>query len=188
MDPEIEYRLAQEEDLPQVLALQEENHHSRVDAEAQIREGYVSLKMSLEFLERVRNGEGFFVAMHVNQVIGYEIPLTQEHCQEFSMLDAFVERIDHNDVDGTPLRQLKWIHEGQICLKSEWKGTGVAKELHKKFTKHLQDKGHEILLSGVSESNPRSVKFHVEKAGFKILETCSVEGDNWHVICQDLRK
>lgn len=180
-------RKARKEEISKIISLQNFTHFSNVSDNQKEKEGFVSVRTNIDQLNKLNKRVGVLVAVSGNKVIGYEMPLDLDIAREIILLDPFIERFLKIDYKGKKIKNYKWIIEGQINIQKEYKGMGIAEKLHKEFIKILKPK-YELIVTEISDQNPRSLYVHTKKLGFKIIQTYSSNGRNWHILIQDIKE
>jgi L-amino acid N-acyltransferase YncA len=179
-------RKARAEDLEEVLRLQQANHHKNVSAADKLNEGFVSVETDLKTLKRINKMTGIVVADANGKVVGYELPLTPDEAGKIPLLIPFIERILKLKYAGRDVKDFRWLIEGQILVDKQHKGRGVAEGLHRRFVEMLKP-NYDLIITEVSDQNPRSLHVHTKKLGLSIVQQYSAEGRNWYVLLQDIR-
>ena len=114
------------------------------------------------------------------------MPLGYEHAIQIPLLDPFVKRFTELDYEGQKIREYQWVIEGQINIEKEYKRKGIAEVLHKNFVNILQGK-YDLIITEISDQNPRSLNVHTKKLGLSVVDEYQAEGRNWYVLLQDIR-
>ena len=180
-------RKAKINECSQIKELQEKVHFKNVSDEEKEKEGFVSLETKISLIRKLSDEIGIIVAISEGKVIGYEMPIGLNNLSESPLLQQVYDDILKLKYDGKKLSEYMVIIEGQICVKKEHGGKGIAKELHQKFMELLKP-NYDLIITGVSKNNPRSMHVHLKKMGFSILNKSSDDEGEWYVIIQDLRK
>ena len=123
-----------------------------------------------------------------SKVVGYEMPLGLDHAATIPLLDPFVRTFLDLSFKNKKIKEYKVVIAGQILVDKNFKGKGIAEDLHKDFVKILKEKGYELIISWVSSKNPRSLHVSTKKLRFEILYEHKAEGGSWYIILQDIRK
>jgi GNAT superfamily N-acetyltransferase len=135
---------------------------------------------------RMINSElGIIVAREGPEIVGYEMPLGLGHARGLPILDPFISRILKLEYKGKALSKYRVVIEGQICVKKGHKGKGVAERLHAAFLERMRGK-FDLVVTEISDQNPRSLHVHTMKLGMKVIDTYRAEGRNWQVLLHDL--
>lgn len=184
---EYKIRKAKEQDYKQIESLQEASHFKNVSDAEKENEGFVSVKTTIPMLRKLNSDIGILVAVQNSNVIGYELPLDLENAGKIHLLDPFIERILNLKYKEKKLSEFRIIIEGQILVKKGYKGIGIAEKLHKNFIKLLK-LNYDLIITEVSNQNPRSLHVHKKKLGFSVLEQYSAKGKDWYILIQDLKK
>lgn len=180
-------RKAKQNDLTAIRRLQQDNLFSNVSNKEKVKEGFVSLETDIPLLSEINLRIGIILAEYKEKVIGYEFPLPIRLAKEIPLLVPFVKKIMGLKYGGKPISEYKTIIEGQICIDKAHKGKGVAEKIHKAFLVLLKGK-YDLLVTEVSDLNPRSLKVHTQKLGFSVLEQYSADGRNWYILIQKIKE
>jgi len=186
--PHLEYkiRLATEKDLSLVIKLQRANHYKSISDQDKTKEGFVSVETSLSTLKTIRKEIGVVVADLHGKIIGYEFPISLDQAKKIDLLKPFLTKILELNYGGKKLLEYQLVIEGQICVDKNYKGKGIAEKLHKKFVELLKNK-FDLMVTEISDQNPRSLYVHKNKLGLQIINEYTAEGKNWYVLIRDLR-
>ena len=178
---------AEESDILQIKRLQEASHFAALSDNEKEEGGFVSLETSIPLLKRINKEAGISVVLFDSEVVGYEFPLTLEHIKSMPLLSKFFQRLTKLEYKGKNLLEYKVVMEGQICISRQHKGKGLAIRLHKEFMGMLKEK-YDVLFTGVSGENPRSLHVHTKKLGLGILSKYYERGKKWYILIQDISK
>jgi hypothetical protein len=179
-------RQAKEEDFKQIKELQELSHFTNVKDSDKEKEGFVSIETDFSMLKRLHEKNSILVGVKDSEIVGYEIPLDLENARKIFLLEPFIKRILMLKYKGKRLSEYKIIIEGQICIKKGHKGEGIAERLHEEFVRFLKPK-YDLIITEISNQNPRSLYVHTKKLGLSILEQYSADGRDWYILIQDMR-
>ena len=179
-------RKAEEKDLPQIESLQRANLARNVDDAQKEKEGFVSVETDLPLLSQINRDIGILVAKADDKLVGYEMPLGLEHAAQIPLLDPFIKRFTQLDYEERKIRDSRWVIEGQICVSRDYKGLGISEELHKHFIDMLKGR-YDLIITEISDQNPKSLHVHTKKLGMKVCDQYHAEGRNWFVLMQDIR-
>ena len=179
-------RKANERDLSSVKKLQELSLSRNVPENDKEKEGFVSVESDISLLRTINKDIGILIADTDGKAIGYEMPLAPEHAAQIPLLDPFVEKFIELIYDGKRIGDYSWVIEGQINVDKEHKGKGIAETLHKNFVNMLKGK-YDLIITEISDQNPRSLHVHTKKLGMSIVDEYQAEGRNWYILMQDIR-
>jgi hypothetical protein len=181
---EVQLRLASESDIKAVECLQQETLANKVDVEEKEQEGFVSLITPLDILQRIRDEIGIVCAFNEQgNLIGYEIPLPFSIAKGMTFLGPFVDRVLELSYQNIPFTLENAVIEGQINIRKGFKGAGIAELLHKQFLALVGEK-YRLVVTEVSNENPRSLNVHTRKLHMEIIKTFSAEGKEWYILAQ----
>lgn len=184
---EYKIRLATKHDLSLIENLQKQNHYLAVSDANKAKEGFVSVETDGAMLQRICEEIGIVIAEQDNQIVGYEFPLGLNHAKEISLLKPLMDRLHTITYEQKNLFDYAFVFEGQICIDVSHKGKGIAEALHKRFVQMLRGK-YDLIVTEISNQNPRSLHVHTTKLGLKIIDEYAAEGKQWYILLQDIRK
>jgi len=177
----MEIKIAEsEEHLSQILDLQNANHRENLSSELKKRNGFVTVKHDLELLKKMKNCAQQIVALENNQVVGYALAMHNELKNAVPVLMPMFDVFEGIEYENSTLEKLNYYVMGQICVAEAYRGKGVFKALYEKH-KEVYAPHHDLCITEVSSSNPRSMRAH-EKVGFKTIHTFSDETDEWNIL------
>ncbi|UII23619.1 GNAT family N-acetyltransferase [Fulvivirga ligni] len=174
-------RLAESEnDLEGILQLQQDNHVQNISADIKNKEGFVTVKHSLEDLKQMNSKAKQIIAVYDGKVVAYALVMVPEFSKLIPVLTPMFDTFDTIDLDGIKLSQYKYYVMGQICVAQDFRGMGLVSAMYTKH-KEVYSGAYDIILTEVSSSNPRSMRAH-EKIGFKTIHTFRDVTDEWYII------
>ena len=186
MNKEITIRLAKTKDFPAIQSLQEKNLASAVRNIDKPNEGFLSTTTTIEMLEEIRSEIGLLCAIDENnELVGYEFPISLNKARAISFFDEYLDAINGLTFHGELLTNSNAVIEGQICIKNELKGTGIAKLIHTHFKKLMADK-YKYIIAGISVNNPRSLHAHKKKLGFEMVTEFFSKKIKWYILVQNV--
>jgi len=68
------------------------------------------------------------------------------------------------------------------------RGKGILEKLYTKLKSELINKGYELAISEIAESNEKSLGVHINKIGLKKLGVYNFDNKNWVVVALDLKE
>ena len=162
------------EELLQILELQSENLAEVLTEEERMEEGFVTLRYSMDQLQKMQGCCPQIIALENQHVIGYALCLHPDLHKDvpdleplFKVLDAFPEVMGDFRI------------MGQICIRKGHRGKGHLLGLYNCMRKHL---GRVPIITEISWSNPRSLRAHYA-LGFQKLTDHPGGGQQWDVVC-----
>lgn len=171
-----------EDELRQILELQEKNHFGSAGKDA--KDGFVTVKHTLELLTDMNNAAPHVIAKQGDKVIGYALVMLPSFGNRIPVLYSLFEMLSGILYNGKKLSEYKYYVMGQVCVAEEARGTGVFDMLYQKH-KEFYSGEYELCVTEVSVRNLRSIRAH-ERAGFKSIHRYTDENDEWDIIALEL--
>jgi hypothetical protein len=163
----MEYRIARESDIENVLSLHEKYHVDTVTDEDKL-DGFITTQFNYELLKELIIVEnGLFIALDQNSVIAYVMAASWEYCSKWPMFQYMIEKLKEVEFLGEKLNTSNSYQYGPICIDKEYRGSGVLENIFD-LARSEMNKKYPILVTFVNKQNPRSVKAHVEKLGLSV--------------------
>lgn len=186
---QIEYAtVASEPEVEQILALQAENHRSRVDPQTAREQGFTSVRHDPAVLQAMNRDFPSAIARCGDDLAGYCLMMPQayrERVPELAPMFQMLERLVWRDEPllGNP----RWFVMGQVCVAAAYRGRGVFDGLYRQLRAAYADR-FDFTVTEISQRNARSLRAH-RRVGF---ETVHVYDDphadeTWEVVIWDWR-
>lgn len=168
-------KTSSKEELEQILELQSVNQLSNVSLETREKEGFVTVRHTLDILERMHSVCPHIIAKDGKKVIGYTLCMHPKFAKDIEVLKPMFEEIK------TVLKKdVRFIAMGQVCIAEEYRKKGVFRKLYETMKVSVQPEFNAIITE-VDEKNTRSLNAHYS-VGFKDLKTYSSGGQDWKLI------
>lgn len=174
-------RRARIEDFDQIISLQKKNYKDNLSEEEKLKEGFISILYTNDELLEISK-EGLLVAEDDKKIVGLMMPLIPSHAKKVPLLKPFIKKFNDYEYNSKKLSSYNWVIAGQVLIDKNFKGLGLAESLWKEFVKLMKTKGYDIILSEISQNNPRSLHVATTKFGFKVLKKYSANGYDWYFI------
>ena len=162
-----------DKELTQILELQARNLRPLLDRDTVKREGFVTLRHSLDMLQKMQAMAPQFIAFDGLQVQGYALclhPAIQEIVPDLAPMFNCIEAALK---PGSEYRVM-----GQVCIARDFRRQGHFRELYHALSTACSPLP---LITEIASDNPRSLGAHFA-VGFTELTTHQ-EGDTlWHVV------
>ncbi len=160
-------------DLRQVLELQKNNLREALTPEERIKEGFVTLRYTLEQLAEMKSYCPQFIALEKDLVIGYALCLHPELKKLVPQLEGLFQALTDVGFPTTDYRVM-----GQICIRKGYKGKGHFSAL---YTRLMDSVKPLPLITEISIKNERSLHAHY-KLGFRKMVSRLEAGNTWEVV------
>ncbi len=172
-------------DLQRILELQRANLATSIDGEELRSQGFVTAVHSLQTLQQMHALAPSIVAKAGAELAGYALTMLVEARRFVPILDPMFQLFERLSWRGRPLREVSHYVMGQVCIAKPFRGQGLFDELYRGHQAAYRER-FELLLTEVSERNPRSLRAH-ERVGFEPLHRYRDEVDQWVVLGWTLR-
>lgn len=164
-----------DEELMQILTLQRRNLEENLEYKEKIDQGFVTLKHSLEILQRMNNNCPHTIAKHNNKVIGYALSMTKNFASDIDVLKPMFLEISKT------INEENYLVMGQICIDKEYRGLGVFRGLYKHMADIVCKSNYDIIITEIDIKNERSLNAH-KNVGFKNRKDYFFENKNWRIV------
>ena len=180
----VQYDIAtSDKDLEQILRLQEVNHFSSISADEASRDGFVTVKHSIELLRQMNVAAPQILAKDNDHVVGYALVMLKSFQEMIPVLKPMFERLASIDFLDKPITDYLFYVMGQICIAESHRGQGVFDSLYLKHKERNQN-AFDLCVTSVSTRNQRSMRAH-ERVGFKKVNTFRDAYDEWTILVWD---
>ena len=163
------------EELGQILELQKENLRGSIPRREQQREGFVTVKHTLNQLRQMNKVCGHILAKDGPVLAGYALCMHPTFSRDIVVLRPMFVQLE------------KWLPAsarymvmGQICIRKEYRGKGVFRGLYTHMKEVLTPE-YDSIVTEVDRTNTRSLDAH-RAMGFLPLCTYASGGQDWEVI------
>lgn len=180
---------AKEADISEIIKLQQENLLKNLTEEEQQKEGFVSLQNNKIELKDIINGEGVFVVEKQNDcIVGYLFSVKLDYAKKLEFFEPLIKNLENISYKGQKIDQYKYCILAQICVKKEYRWTGVVEKLFSTLKKELINENYDLAISEIAESNTRSIHKHIDEIGMKNIGDYIFNNENWVIVALDLNK
>ena len=189
------------QDLEQILELQRANHPENLTEEEVKVQGFVSAKHDAHLLREMSAPYSHVVARGSakgmeDKVVGYCLTMLPEF--DGSLIPCLDGNLDMKAIDsgiemaqykGKPVRDLKYLITGQVCVAKEFRGQGVFSGLYHEMRRQLSPH-FDCMVAPIAVQNKRSLYAHT-KIGFQVVHEYTIDsgeagcGDEWCVVLWD---
>lgn len=164
-----------------ILKLQAENHKYSVPADIKAKEGFVTVKHTLDQIKSLLAHAPQIIAVNEDdRVVGYALVMVKALKDEIPILRPLFEQIDQLSYQDKLLKEEKWYVMGQVCIAKDYRRQGVFRKLYEAHRKLLKDQ-FDFCITDISASNTRSIESHLA-VGFEVIHRFVDEVDEWIVV------
>jgi ribosomal protein S18 acetylase RimI-like enzyme len=170
-------------DLVQILDLQRLNHATTLSADDAARDGFVTVKHTLELLTKMNASVPQVIAKDNDTVVGYALVMLRSFESMIPVLQPMFERLSGISVGAKRVTDHTFYVMGQICVDANYRGQGVFDGLYKKH-RELYSRDYQLCVTSVATRNHRSMRAH-KRVGFKTVQTFRDATDEWNILVWD---
>jgi hypothetical protein len=164
-----------DDDLQQILHLQKRNHKDFITPKQAEKEGYVTVRHSLESLKAICGNDGHVIAMDGGHVIGYALTMHSYYAEHIPVLQEMMDQIR------TLIGDIEFLIVGQLCVDINWRGKGVVAVMYDHM-KNMFGDAYPGIYTEIALDNPRSMRSHI-KCGFQVMKSYhNQNGKQWNIV------
>lgn len=167
-------------DLLQIRELNQNNLKNNLSEEDRLEYGFLTLDYGIDLLKDVNKIQKSIVARDNDKIVGYAIVIDKTVYGLNKLFDDLIDRLSTITFNTKKLKNINYALVGQLCIKKEYRGLGVVKEIYKFYKKEYSKKYH-YLITDIDERNKRSLSAHL-KIGFQIIDNFYWGESNWNII------
>lgn len=167
-------------DLNQILELQRLNHATTLSADDAARDGFVTVKHTLELLAKMNIAAPQVIAKDNGAVVGYALVMLRSFESMIPVLQPMFQRLSGIQREGKSITDHTFYVMGQICVDANYRGQGLFDGLYEKH-RQLYSGDYKLCITSVATRNHRSMRAH-ERVGFKTVQTFRDATDEWNIL------
>ena len=171
-------------DLIQIQKLQDKYHKDSIPKKLWRQKGYLTLRYSLELLQKAGYYYPPIVTKYKDEIIGYLLIFDQKIQGMHPVVDHFIGEINPIRFLGKPLKYLNYVMVGQVCVDQKYSGNGIARSMYAHFKKFYSS-SFSYCVTDINISNIRSLKLHYD-LGFQLIGKSYTEEAEWNIVLLDL--
>jgi hypothetical protein len=168
----MEYRLVQESDYEQLVALQEATLVSNL-SDAEKADGFLSRTFTAEELKAMDTDLCIVVCENNGSVQGFLATGTLEYNGQFDLPSTMIARFNQVNYEDKLLSAWASFIAGPVAIDKSARGTGAFQGMYHELFRIIPEK-YDLATTLISTVNTRSLRAH-EKIGYE-----SVDGFNWN--------
>lgn len=176
-------------DLRGILALQEQNLATAINADEAAQQGFVTVSHELDALLAMHALAPSIVARAVDggaeRIVGYALAMPLETRRLVPILEPMFQKLDTLSWRAGPLSGVRYYVMGQVCVAKAYRGQGVFDALYRGHRDTYAGR-FELLVTEIAARNIRSLRAH-QRVGFELLERYRDDVDDWLIVGWDWR-
>jgi ribosomal protein S18 acetylase RimI-like enzyme len=169
-----------------ILDLQALNLPANLSEQEIKEQGFVTVKHTLELLEKMNRIARHVIAVENDKVVGYVLSMDPSLNNEVPVLVPMFELLNNLQYNQQQLSSSKYIVCGQACVDKAYRNQGLLTKMYTAMKKSYSEK-YNYCVTEIAVSNERSMKAH-QKAGFKTIHTFSDKYQDWNIVLWDWSK
>ena len=186
MDNNIEFRIAMPADIPGILALQEKYLVTNLSAE-QKKNGFVTTPFTIDQLTDIINQTGLFTAKDNNTIIAYAFAGSWQYFSQWPIFNAMTERFPLLAFRDFTITTENSFQYGPVCIDEKYRGSGLLNKLFELMRITLL-KRYPLSITFINKINPRSLKAHVGKLNWTIIDEFEFNNNNYFMLASDMKE
>jgi len=161
-------------ELREILKLQEANLPQNVSASEKESQGFVTVRHTLDLLNRMNRTLPHIIAKYNDQVVAYALSMHPDFGNEIDVLKPMFTKIEEHFPNKT------YMVMGQICVHKDFRGQGVFRKLYRTMALTYKNKFSSIITE-IDAVNLRSCRAH-KTIGFIDLLTYISNNKQWIIV------
>ncbi|TDQ15119.1 hypothetical protein DFQ04_3005 [Algoriphagus boseongensis] len=170
-------------DLEGILALQWANHLSTISSEEKSKEGFVTVRHTMEQLAAMNALAPHIIAKDEEEVVGYILAMTKASRNLVPVLVPMFEQFDQLNFKGKKVAEMDYMVIGQICVGKNQRGTGLFDQMYKAY-QEAYSPSYEFAITEIALSNTRSLAAH-QRVGFRTIHEFADQTQPWAIVAWD---
>jgi hypothetical protein len=175
-------RLANTDDLTQILALQEKYHVDNLSETEKIEKGFVTTRFTTAQLTELIHQNGAFIAVtDKGQLAAYALSGTWEFFSQWAIFPLMLSRLPNIRYKNEELTTLNSCQYGPVCIDGDFRGHDVLAQLFNAVLRHYQGQ-FPFISTFINQKNGRSVKAHTTKLPLDIIDTFEFNNNTYYTL------
>lgn len=170
-------RLAQEQDIAPILALQDLNLVTNLD-EAQKKDGFVTTPFTVEQLRELIALDGLFVVEKGEKILGYAAAAHWDYFDGRPMFELMISRFERLHFRGKSISREDSFQYGPVCIAKEARGKGAFQALFAEVVRQMKAR-YAIGTTFINRINARSYEAHTRKLGLEPIDEFDFNGNGY---------
>ena len=141
---------------------------------------YILIEYDNELLLKVNKIEKSIVAKKGKKIVAYAIVINKAAYGLNKLFDDLIDRVNNLKYDKNYLNKIDYALVGQLCIRKNYRGKGLVKDIYNFFKKEYSKK-YKYLITDIDERNTRSLKAHI-KNKFQIIDNFYWGDSYWNII------
>lgn len=183
----MQFKVAEIEDIADVLKLQYKYHINSIDDEDK-KDGFITTAFSEMQLENLIGMErGLFIAKKDEMVVGYVMAASWEYWSVWPMFQYMIDHLSDCQYNAQNLTVKNSYQYGPICIDKSVRGSGVLEALFEFSRRHMFER-YPILITFINIINTRSYHAHTKKLGLEVVQKFEYNNNYYTKLAYDTSK
>ena len=175
----LKYRLANINDIPQVLELHFRYHVDSI-LEEDKKDGFITTAFTPEQItELIEQEQGLFVVCDGASIIAYAMAASWKFWSRWPMFAHMIIELPKLSFEGHQLNTRNSYQYGPVCVDKAMRGRGVFETLFQFSLKDMA-KRFDVLVTFINKINPRSYAAHTQKVGLRVIHEFEYNGNHYY--------
>ena len=171
-------------DISGVLALQAKNLASNL-SEQEREKGFVTTPFTIPQIEAIIAENGLFVAETEGEIVAYIFAASWAYFSQWPIFEYMVSRFPQVRFRGNAITTENSFQYGPICIDEAHRGSGLLFAIFEEFRKELATR-YPFSLTFINAVNKPSLKAHIEKLGWTIVDEFEFNGNRYYALGYDM--
>lgn len=167
-------------ELQGILDLQLENHLHTISDNEKSDQGFVTVRHSMEQLQKMNSIAAHIIAKENEKVVGYILAMTKASKDLVPILIPMFNQFDQLSYQNQSVSSFEYLVIGQICVGKEQRGKGLFDKMYQVY-KETYSSSYEFAITEIAKSNIRSLSAH-KRVGFEIIHEFEDETQEWAIV------
>jgi GNAT superfamily N-acetyltransferase len=176
----MEYKIAQTEDISEVLKLQELYLLANLKPH-QRHDGFVTTPYTPEQIKEVISKKELFIAIDSTGVAAYIFAGSWDFCDFWPIFSYMFQTIDGLEYSSIKITRQNSFQYGPICVHERARGQGVAETLFK-YMKGYMSKKYPIGITFINKLNHRSYAAHTRKMSLEVISEFEYNSNQYNTL------
>ena len=176
-------RLAEQNDIQGILALQEINLFNNLPEEER-KNGFVTTPFTILQLEELLKKDGLFVVEKDGKIMGYTMAAGWDYFSQWPIFPYMISRLSGFVFNNTTISEKNTFEYGPVCIDSSLRGTDAFPRLFEEMRIKLSST-YPVGITFINKVNDRSYKAHTRKAGMTVVDEFEFSGKNYYSLAFD---
>jgi hypothetical protein len=179
-------RIGIREDIPGVLALQEQNLFRNL-TEEQKKKGFVTTPFFEEQLTTLISKRGLFVVAEGQKIMGYAMAAGWDFFMQWPIFPVMTKRLPALTFAGHPLSSENTFQYGPVCIDETQRGTGLFQKLFEEMRVELNTR-YPVGTTFINKINQVSYAAHTRKLNLTVIDEFGFNDNQYYMLGFDTSK